>query len=206
MTTGVTNLLNEKQFRMEQTGNTSVSDLALIKEIADENKYAFKVLYNKYVKQIHSYIYKLTNDSKLSEEVTNDVFFEVWNSAEKFQGKSKVLTWIFGIAHNKTINELRKKKEISVDPEELMNVVSKDMETEELMMKKDREKQIKSALDQLSPEHRTVVELTFLQGLSYKEIAVIMDCPVNTVKTRMHYAKEKLKETLTKLKITAGGF
>ena len=151
---------------MDQTEKTSVSDLTLIKEISDGNKDAFKVLYNKYVKQIHSYTYKLANDNKLSEEVTNDVFFEVWNSAEKFQGKSKVLTWIFGIAHNKTINELRKKKEIAVDPEELMKMVSNDMKSEELIIKKDREKQMKSALDQLSPEHRIVVELTFLQGLS----------------------------------------
>ena len=186
---------------MEKTDNNSVSDLALLEEITDENKEAFKTLYNRYVRQVHSYIYKLTRDNKLSEEVTNDVFFEVWNSASKFQGKSKVLTWIFGIAHNKTMNEIRKRKEIPVDPEEFTKEVSTDMGTDEIIMKKDRDEQMKAALDQLTPEHRTVVELTFLQGLSYSEIAEIMDCPVNTVKTRMYYAKEKLKEIFTSLGI-----
>lgn len=190
---------------MEKTDNTSVSDLTLLEEITDENKEAFKTLYNRYVRQVHSYIYKLTRDNKLSEEVTNDVFFEVWNSANKFQGKSKVLTWIFGIAHNKTMNEIRKRKEIPVDPEEFTKEVSTDIQTDEIIMKKDRDEQMKAALDQLTPEHRTVVELTFLQGLSYSEIAEIMDCPVNTVKTRMYYAKEKLKEIFTSLGIAPEG-
>ena len=190
---------------MEKTENSSVSDLTLIEEIADENKEAFKTLYNRYVRQVYSYIYKITRDNKLTEEVTNDVFFEVWSSANKFQGKSKVLTWIFGIAHNKTMNEIRKRKEIPVDPEEFSNEASADMETDEIIMKKDRDEQMKIALDQLTPEHRTVVELTFLQGLSYGEIAEIMNCPVNTVKTRMYYAKEKLKEIFTDLGITAEG-
>ena len=188
---------------MEKIENTSVSDLALIQEIADENKEAFKTLYNRYIRQVYSYIYKLTKDNKLSEEIANDVFFDVWNGASKFQGKSKVLTWIFGIAHNKTMNEFRKKKDIAVDPEEFNKEVSTDMGTEELIMKKDRDEQMKTALDQLTPEHRTVVELTFLQGLSYSEIAEIMNCPVNTVKTRMHYAKEKLKDIFTNLGISA---
>ena len=190
---------------MENTENTSVSDLTLLQEIADENKEAFKTLYNRYVRQVHSYIYKLTRDNKLSEEVTNDVFFEVWRSAGKFQGKSKVLTWIFGIAHNKTMNEIRKRKETPVDPESISSEMSTDMETDEIIMKKDRDEQMKEALDQLTPEHRTVVELTFLQGLSYGEIAEIMGCPVNTVKTRMYYAKEKLKEIFTSLGIAPEG-
>ncbi len=178
------------------------SDLELIEEIANGNKEAFKTLYQKYVRQVFSFVYKTTKDNKMTEEITNDVMFEVWNSAKNFKGKSKVLTWIFGIAHNKTMNELRKKSPTAMDPEEFSRIPASEDNVEEIVEKKDRAERMKIALEQLSPEHRTVLELTFYEGLSYPEIAEIMDCPVNTVKTRMYYAKEKLKEKLTGLGIT----
>lgn len=185
---------------MEQAN--TVTDLSLIGEISNGNKNAFRTLYNKYVRQVYSYVFKITRDNKITEEITNDVMFEVWKSAASFKGKSKVLTWIFGIAHNKTMNEIRKKTETPIDPEHISREISKDAQTEELLVKKDRDELMRSALDQLSAEQRAVVELTFLQGLSYIEIAEIIDCPVNTVKTRMFYAKENLKEIFLKLGIT----
>jgi RNA polymerase sigma-70 factor (ECF subfamily) len=142
----------------------------------------------------------------LTEEVTNDVFFDVWKGAGGFQGRSAVLTWIFGIAHNKTMNELRKKTPDPVDPEEFVRVANPDAGAEEIVEKKDRSERMKKALNELSPDHRTVLELTFFEGMSYQEIAAVMDCPVNTVKTRMFYAKEKLKEAFTKYGISQEDF
>ena len=178
--------------------NTNHIDLQLIEEIANGNRESFKELYEKYVRQIFSFVYKITKDNKLTEEVVNDTMFEVWKGAENFKGNSAVLTWIFGIAHNKSMNELRKKRPEALDPEEFSRFASSDETAEEVVMKKDRSERMKEALNELSPEHRTVLELTFYNGMSYPEIAEIMQCPVNTVKTRMFYAKEKLKESLSR--------
>lgn len=176
--------------------NKNQADLKLIEEISNGNKEAFKELYEKYIRQVFSFVYKISKDSKLTEEVVNDTMFEVWRGAENFKGNSAVLTWIFGIAHNKTMNELRKKRPEALDPEEFSRFASSDETAEEIVVKKDRSERMNDALSELSPEHRTVLELTFYNGLSYQEIAEIMECPVNTVKTRMYYAKEKLKESL----------
>ena len=178
--------------------NTNHLDLQLIEEIANGNRESFKALYEKYVRQVFSFVYKITKDNKLTEEVVNDTMFEVWKGAGNFKGNSAVLTWIFGIAHNKSMNELRKKRPEALDPEEFSRFASSDETAEEVVMKKDRSQRMNEALGELSPEHRTVLELTFYNGLSYQEIAEIMECPVNTVKTRMFYAKEKLKESLSR--------
>jgi len=186
----------------KQRNEANAPDLELLEKIAGGDREAFKVLYERYVRQIFSYVFKLTGDSKMTEEITNDVMFDVWKGAKSFQGRSAVLTWIFGIAHNKTMNEFRKKSPEPVDPKEFSRVANTDDSVEEIVTKQDRSERMKSAMDELSPEHRSVLELTFYQGMSYQEIADVMDCPVNTVKTRMYYAKEKLKEALTKYGIS----
>jgi RNA polymerase sigma-70 factor (ECF subfamily) len=180
----------------------SSSDFLLIKEIANGSREAFRTLYGRYVRRVFSYSFKITRNSKIAEEITNDVMFEVWRGAKSFKGKSSLLTWILGIAHNKAINEIRKRSPELLESEEFSRFANSGEGVEEKMLEKDRAERIKMALDNLSVEHRTVLELTFYQGLSYQEIAGIMNCPVNTVKTRMFYAKEKLKETLIKLGIT----
>lgn len=188
---------------MDKTVNAAdLPDSELLERIAGGDREAFKTLYGRYVRQVFSFIFKLTGDSKMTEEVTNDVFFDVWKGAGGFQGRSAVSTWIFGIAHNKSMNALRKKTPDPVDPEEFVRVANPDAGAEEIVEKKDRSERIKKALGELSADHRTVLELAFFEGMSYQEIAEVMGCPVNTVKTRMFYAREKLRETLAKYGIS----
>ena len=148
------------------------------------------------------YLFKITRDGKMAEEITNDVMFEVWKGAKSFKGKSSPSSWFLGIAHNKAVNEIRRKSPELLDPEEFSRVANSSEGVEEKIGKRDRSEQIKMALEGLSVAHRAVLELTFYQGLSYQEIAEVMNCPVNTVKTRMFYAKEELKKTLIKLGVT----
>ncbi|HML94530.1 MAG TPA: sigma-70 family RNA polymerase sigma factor [Thermodesulfobacteriota bacterium] len=188
---------------MDKTVNAAdLPDSKLLERITGGDREAFKTLYGRYVRQVFSFTFKLTGDSKMAEEITNDVFFDVWKGAGGFQGRSAVSTWVFGIAHNKSMNALRKKTPDPVDPEEFVRVANPGAGAEEIVEKKDRSERMKKALGELSPDHRTVLELTFFEGMSYQEIAEVMDCPVNTVKTRMFYAREKLKETLAKYGIS----
>jgi len=121
-----------------------------------------------------------------------------WKGAASFRGESRASTWLFGIAHHKALNELRRKQPVTVDVEKAIEVAAAGEGPEEVVQRRSVEQSVRGALQQLSPEHRAVVELTFYQGLSYEEIAGIMQCPVNTVKTRMFYARKKLQEVLGK--------
>ena len=124
---------------------------------------------------------------------------EVWKSAARFRGDSKPSTWIFGIAHHLLLNHVRRRKHESVDVEKAQQVPDPGASPEQGAIHRGLQGKIRSALGRLSTEHREVVELTFYEGCSYEEIAGIVKCPVNTVKTRMFHAKKKLREVLSRM-------
>src|SRR5215813_5104031 len=144
-------------------------DRQLLRQIAEGSREAFEQLYRAWQTRLFRYLLRMVGDSGTAEELTNDTMIAAWKAAASFKGQSKVSTWLFAIARNKALNSLRRDRLQSV---------------------------MKDALKQLSADHREVMELTFYQELSYQEIAEIMQCPVNTVKTRMFYAKKKLQEAL----------
>ena len=176
-------------------------DALWIKQIAAGDRDAFEKLYSEYQKRLFRYFLRLVSTTEVAEELTNDVLVEVWKKAGDFRGLSKVSTWIFGIAHYKAMNEYRGKRPATLDIEAAANEADPGATPEEKVAQVNLKEKIKRALQGLSPEHREVMELTFTNGLSYQEISEIMQCPVNTVKTRMFYAKKQLQEILDKMGI-----
>jgi len=177
-------------------------DALWIRQIAEGNRDAFEKLYGEYQKRLFRYFMRLVSGVEVAEELTNDVLVEVWKKAGEFRGLSKVSTWIFGIAHHKAMNELRSRKPAALEIEAAANEADPGATPEESAAQGNLTQKIKRALQALSAEHREVMELTFTNGLSYQEIADIMQCPVNTVKTRMFYAKKQLQEILEKMGVT----
>ena len=186
---------------MDSTNIGREPDALWIKQIAAGDRDAFEKLYGEYQKRLFRYFMRLVSATEVAEELTNDVLVEVWKKAGEFRGLSKVSTWIFGIAHFKAMNEYRAKKPTTLDIEAAVNEADPGATPEESAAQVNLKEKIKRALQALSPEHREVMELTFTNGLSYQEISDIMQCPVNTVKTRMFYAKKQLQEILEKMGI-----
>jgi RNA polymerase sigma-70 factor, ECF subfamily len=189
---------------LDSTDTGREPDALWIKQIAEGNRDAFERFYGEYQKRLFRYFMRLVNRSEAAEELTNDVLVEVWKKAGEFRGLSKVSTWIFGIAHYKALNEFRARKPATVEIEMAANEADPGETPEESAAQVNLKEKIKRALQALSPEHREVMELTFTNGLSYQEISDIMQCPVNTVKTRMFYAKKQLQEILDKMGIRKG--
>ena len=163
---------------------------------------AFEQLYGEYAPRIFRFVVRMIRDETKAEEVTNDVMVEVWKAAGNFEGRSSLSTWIFSIARFRALNAIRGKRVVTTDIEEAAHVSD---EREDPMAATDSSQQsklLREALDQLSAEHREVVELTFFHGLNYKDIARITECPENTVKTRMFHARKKLKPILETLGLT----
>jgi RNA polymerase sigma-70 factor (ECF subfamily) len=181
------------------SGVTSATDQdqALITRIASGDRRAFELLFTKYGERVFRYAHRLISDVTKAEEVTNDVMLEVWKTAVRFEGRSKVSTWILGITRHLALNAVRRKTLDTVDMDDAPELA--DSVQVEAAVEHDRSvlaEGLRAALGQLSPDHRDVVELTFFHGCSYQEIAEIVGCPEGTVKTRMYHAKRQLQELL----------
>lgn len=184
--------MNEKQpqTRLPDRAAQNSDELALLVRVRLGDRQAFTELYGLYHPRLFGYIARLVPKSELVEEVLDDVMFVVWKDSRKFRGDSQLSTWIFGIAYRKSMKVMqkevrrRRRRDDAIDPDELGRksaVVDNS---------------VHRAIGQLSPEHRQVVVLTYFGGFAYKEIACIANCPVNTVKTRMFYARRAMKELL----------
>lgn len=177
-------------------GRQDAEDLELLQRVATKDKVAFERLYVRYYPQLSRYLGRLTRRPDLVEEVVNDTLFVVWEKAARFEGRSKVSTWITGIAYLKGIKALDRLKMMPEQNVEALSDVEEVEETLNLINKLGLDDWLASGLDLISTEQRSVVELTYFSGYSYQEIAEIMDCPVNTVKTRMFHARRRLAKLL----------
>ena len=171
----------------------------LLGRISEGDRAALEELYLRHHRRLARFLTRLTHRYDVAEEVINDTFFIVWQKAGQFRGDSLVSTWLTGIAYRRALRTLRSARRPEVGLEALDTVGVEPMPGEELRDLVER------ALERLSVEHRVALELAYYLGHSCEEIAAIMDCPVNTVKTRLHYAREKLRTLLPLLAGAAPG-
>jgi RNA polymerase sigma-70 factor (ECF subfamily) len=168
----------------------------LIARVGAGDRKAFEELYNLYHRRMARFLTRMTRRYDIAEEVINDTFWVVWRKAHTFRGDSQPSTWILGIAYRKARNAFRASARVLEQnlPAELMPLTSEGPAgTEELRDWLGR------ALAQLPLEQRLAVELCYELGHSCEEIATIMGCPVNTVKTRLFHARAKLQKLLPQL-------
>jgi RNA polymerase sigma-70 factor, ECF subfamily len=176
------------------------SDRLLLDRITKGDRDAFRALYEVYYPPLRRFISKIAGLNDAQEGV-NDVMLVVWRNGASFTGRSKVRTWIMGIAYRKAL-KLRatssrwtgRFKGVDFD-----SWIEQSGVPSEPPSDGDLRDLLQHGLDRLSPEHRAVVELTYFNGCSYEEIAAIAGCPINTVKTRMFHARAKLRRLLPAL-------
>jgi RNA polymerase sigma factor (sigma-70 family) len=173
-------------------------DADLIARLCDADERALEQLYHHYYPRLFRFIARVTQRVELIDEIINDVMFVVWEKAASYDQQCKPSTWIFGIAFNKARQAVRDAgRAVEQSLEELDEDSTWLGKQDEGLRRLELDEWLESALCELSPEHRAVIELTYYEGLHYSEIATIMGCPENTVKTRMHHARKKLAVILT---------
>ena len=179
----------------EGGSKASLDEVVLMRRVARGDGAAFEALYGCYYPRLTRFLERVTRQPQLVEEVLNDTMLVVWRKAHTYDLSSKVSTWIFAIAYRKTLKALKRADRVlEFDPEENASPVKSGPEDE--FMQQELRAFLSRALTTLSAEHRAVIELTYYQECSYREIAEIMGCPVDTVKTRMFYARRRLKALL----------
>jgi RNA polymerase sigma-70 factor (ECF subfamily) len=163
----------------------------LLERIAARDREAMRKFYLLYYHRLARFLSQMTRRHELIDEMINDTLVVVWEKAGDFRGDSLVSTWIMGIAYRRGLSLLRtesRAQERMVLPrtgeEDLRDRATEQFDLAELLER---------AMENLSPDQRAVLELTYDLGHSCGEIAAIMGCPVNTVKTRMFHARNKLR-------------
>jgi len=177
-------------------GSGAARERDLIARIGAGDRKALEELYNLYHRRMARFLTRLTRRYDIAEEVINDTFWVVWRKARSFRGDSQPSTWILGIAYRKARNAFRASARSLEQnlPAELAPLTSEGpSDAEELRDWLGR------ALAQLPLEQRLALELCYELGHSCEEIAAIMGCPVNTVKTRLFHARAKLQKLLPQL-------
>jgi RNA polymerase sigma-70 factor (ECF subfamily) len=177
------------------TGGAPEVDVRLVARIAAGELRAFEELYRLYQPRLTRFLARLLGRPQLIEEVLDDTLLVVWDRPHAYNGASKVSTWIFAIAYRKAMKALRRRDEPVEDTDATERVSEEEAPDAALDRRQTREALLR-AMAELSVEQRTVVDLCYFHELGYREIAEIMDCPVDTVKTRMFHARRRLKASL----------
>jgi RNA polymerase sigma-70 factor (ECF subfamily) len=167
----------------------------LLRRIALQDRHAFEALYRIYYRRLTRFLDRLTRQPQLIDEILDDTMLVVWRKAAAFNGHSQVSTWIFAIAYRKAMKGLKRERSRTralLDDGEPLYAPS----PESAFMDGESRSAIRRLVAGLSAEQRAVVELTYYHGCAYKEIADIVGCPVDTVKTRMFHARRKLRGAL----------
>lgn len=179
----------------QKAGEKPQDDLRLLALVGTRDLHAFEQLYRLYHPRLSRFVLSLVRRHPLVEEVVNDTMMVVWDKPETFHGASKLSTWLFTIAYRKAI-KARMRQDEPVEYSSSAQPVDETAPPDQNFGRQRTAAILASAIEELSPDHRAVVHLTYYQEIGYREIADILGCPVDTVKTRMFHARRHLKSKL----------
>jgi len=171
-------------------------ELALLDGVVRGVRADFDALYRIYYPRLTRFLLRMTGRPALVEELLDDTLLLVWQRAHAFNGASKVSTWIFGIAYRKALKALSRLDEPVPDESDSQSEPDPSPGPQALVEQLQVNRLLIDALAQLSVDQRAVVELCYFQDMGYQEIAAVVHCHVDTVKTRMFYARRRLKSLL----------
>ena len=171
-------------------------DRVLIDQVARGSTVAMRALYLRHHLRVGRYVLRIVRDRTLAEDVMGEVFLDVWQHAHRFEGRSTVSTWICGIARHKALTALEANRREWFDDERLTSFADPAPDPEGVLAAKDKVAAVRRALSALSHEHREILDLVYYQEKSIKEIADVLGIALNTVKTRMFYARKRLAALL----------
>jgi RNA polymerase sigma-70 factor, ECF subfamily len=190
-----------------------LSDQDVISHARQGRETAFRELIRRYERPVFSVIYRMVHDRELAEDLAQETFIKVLNALDRYDPKYKFSSWIFKIAHNATLDQLRKKEPetLSLDGSphastqeqteaSSFTAVDTTETPEQYTQSKQLGSEIEAAIEQLRPEYRAAIVLWHIEGRPYDEIADIMGLPLGTVKTYIHRGRNELRGMLQHLR------
>ncbi|MGH7445424.1 MAG: RNA polymerase sigma factor [Longimicrobiales bacterium] len=192
---------------------TALTDQEVVAHALQGRETAFRELIGRYERPVFSLIYRLVRDRERAEDLAQDTFIKVLNHLGRYDPSFKLSSWIFKIAHNTALDDLRRKRPetLSLDGSPhartaaeieatTLTPASGDESPESYTASKELGAEIERAIGRLRPEYRTAIVLCHVEGRPYEEIARIMEVPLGTVKTFIHRARKELMQELEHLR------
>ena len=187
-----------------------MQDDSLIRRAAAQDAAAFEQLMLLHQKPVYNICYRMAGNAEDALDLSQEVFLKAYRNIGNFDERSQFSTWIYRITANTCIDEMRKRKgrqsfsleeELESEEGSMQRQVADAGETpEESMLREEQKSEILQALESLSPEHKVAVILRDIKGLSYEEIAEILELTLGTVKSRISRGRNQLKQEILKLR------
>ncbi len=169
-------------------------DEQLVLAIREGNVLAYEELVKRYQRGLYVFVFRIIHNEDAAKDIVLESLFKVYQNIDKIDVKRKFLTYVFEIAKNAAISELRRQK-YNVSLEEIVDVQEEESFVEELY-RSDMAQQIRQEISKLSSKHQQVIRLYYYEELSYEEISAKLKVPLNTVRTYLRRAKIQLKHKL----------
>ena len=172
------------------------SDEALLESISEGGRTAMHTLYSRHHVRVYRFILRMVRDAATAEDLTSQVFLDVWRTARQFQGRSQVSTWLLSIARFKALTSLRQRKHEDIDQDEMLEIADEAETPEACLDRSTTSAILRACVAKLSPAHREIINLVYYHEKSVEEAGQIIGIPQSTVKTRMFYARKQLADLL----------
>jgi RNA polymerase sigma-70 factor (ECF subfamily) len=181
------------------------SDEQLLQLIAQQDAEALAELYDRHAQIVYNLIVRIVQDLVIADEVLQEAFWQVWQQAAKFRGEGAAAAWLYRIARNKSLDQLRRQKarpqpvETSTEAEEQAlwaQLPASETEVDALVERQGNHRQVREALSKIPAEQRRCLELAYFEGMSQRQIAQHTNTPLGTIKTRLRMGLEKLEHIL----------
>ncbi|MDB5966518.1 MAG: polymerase, sigma-24 subunit, subfamily [Polaromonas sp.] len=186
-----------------QTGNEFAAQqdaelTCLMVRVAAQDEAALAALYRRMSRMIYAFSMRRLGDADVAEEVVVETMYEVWKGAARFGGRSLVTTWILGIARHKALDKLRAGGMLPFEAidDEAEAVADALPSAYDLIASRQRAGQVALCMEALPDAQRECVHMAFYEDAPLAEIAVLQECPENTVKTRLFHARRKMRDCL----------
>jgi RNA polymerase sigma-70 factor (ECF subfamily) len=170
-------------------------DMGLVVAVRARDLRAFEQLYRRYQPRLTRFVGTLLRSPALVEEVVNDTLMVLWQKAGDFTGASRLSTWLFAIAYRKAVRA-RGRQPVQAESDTMLAELPDDVPADAALSRDRTRAALQRAMAGLSADHRAVVDLTYFHEIGYREIAEILGCPVDTVKTRMFHARRQLRRAM----------
>ncbi len=177
---------------------SELSDAYLIERIRENNLDALGNLFDRYYTQVYRSAVVITQDNAAAEDIAQECFLKIHRYANRIDTTLPLIPWLYRVTVNLSYTWVTRQKRRTISLDGMVDrLISPNwLSPDHLAEHSETQRQVREAIGELNLNQRVVVALHYLSGLSLEEIADILDCPLGTVKSRLHYARENLRHQL----------
>jgi RNA polymerase sigma-70 factor (ECF subfamily) len=173
-----------------------VSDEMLLMHVAEGDKAAMHIMFARHRTRVFRFIQRIVRNPAVAEDIVSQVFLDVWRSANRFENRARVYTWLLSIARFKAFGSLRERTHENIDQDDVLGFVDAGDTPEVALDRKETHNILRACIDKLSPTHREIIELFYYRENSVAEVSEMIGIPHATVKSRIFYARKQLARIL----------